>query len=50
MKHLALRQLVYQANEFARFKILGVVSLLEVVQFLEDSDRNSYIMFVKIED
>src|SRR5690606_2929695 len=50
VQQLILRKLVDQTNELACLKIFGIVSFFEIIQLLQDRDRNANIMFVKVED
>ncbi len=50
MEHLVLGKFIDQTNELTRFKIFSVIALLEVVEFFQHSDRDTDIVFVKVED
>src|SRR5690606_36701678 len=50
MEHIVICQMIDQADEFARFKIFGVVAFLEIVQLLKYGYRYADVVFIIVED
>src|SRR4051812_42951851 len=50
MEHLVFRELVYQTNELACFKVFCVIAFFKIIKFFKNSYWNTNVVFSKIED